>query len=61
MNDSAQSKASPGEQIAADEARAMFEALLRDMPDIPRDVDEMSSEDWTALNDWFRKARQYPS
>lgn len=25
------------------------------LPDIPKDFDDMSSEDWTALNEWVRK------
>ena len=31
-------------------------AATADLPDIPSDFHDMSSEDWTALNDWLRKA-----
>jgi hypothetical protein len=45
---------------AADaEAAAVVKQVLAetsDMPDIPRDFHEMSSEDWTALNEWLRKS-----
>jgi hypothetical protein len=40
-----------------DNACSVVEEVLAetaDMPDIPRDFDEMSSEDWTALNKWVR-------
>jgi hypothetical protein len=45
---------------AADaEAAAVVKQVLAetaDMPDIPRDFHDMSSEDWTALNEWLRKS-----
>jgi len=30
-------------------------ARLATMPDIPEDFDDMSTEEWTALNKWLRK------
>ncbi len=41
-------------------AHAVAEAGLPEMPDIPKDVDDMSSEDWTELNNWCRKVRTLP-
>lgn len=41
-------------------ARLVAEAGLPEMPDIPKDVDDMSSEDWTELNNWCRKVRSLP-
>jgi hypothetical protein len=60
----AQNPASPinrSKRAAEEEmARAVAEAGLPEMPDIPKDVDDMSSEDWTELNNWCRKVRSLP-
>lgn len=46
------------DEISADEVqrgRQEAAARLAAMPDIPDDFDDMSTEDWTALNKWLRK------
>lgn len=50
-NDSARSVADTGLIEAA-------LAAVAEAPDIPSDVDDMSSEDWTALNGWMRAVRE---
>jgi len=45
--------------VADAEAAVVVKQVLAetaDMPDIPRDFHDMSSEDWTALNEWLRKS-----
>ncbi len=47
-----------------DNARSEVEKVLAetaDMPDIPRDFHEMSSEDWTTLNKWVRDVLKSPA
>ena len=44
------------EETSADKLQQIREeaaAALAAMPDIPEDFDDMSTEDWTALNKWL--------
>ena len=46
------------DEVSADEmqrGRQEAAARLAAMPDIPDDFDDMSTEDWTALNEWLVK------
>jgi len=46
------------DEMSADEIQRIRQgaaARLAVIPDIPEDFDDMSTEDWTALNKWLRK------